>query len=241
MTELFSMDQVFIRKLTDIVLNNLQNENFGVNELALESGLSIYVLTRRLHSITNKNINQFIRETRLQKALEMLQKGEVTATEIAYEVGFSSPAYFNKCFHEFFGYPPGKVKIGEAFNIKEINSIQNRIMQEHKRPVWRIIIPALSGFLFLAVLILLVFNVFLKRSAADANKTVKKPEISIAVLPFKNLSDSTTNQYFIDGIMEEILTDLSRIHDLRVLSRTSVEQFREDARSTSDIGNKTIE
>ena len=110
MTENLSTDQILIRKLTEIVLANLENENFGVKELANESGMSHYRLNRRLHSISNKTINQFISETRLQKALEMLQNEELTAAEVAYKVGFSSPAYFNTCFHEFFGYPPGKVK-----------------------------------------------------------------------------------------------------------------------------------
>ena len=49
---------------------------------------------------------------------------------------------------------------------------------------------------------------------------------------------ATVNQYFIDGVMEEILTNLSRIHDLRVVSRTSVEQFRESKTPTSEIAKK---
>jgi adenylate cyclase len=52
------------------------------------------------------------------------------------------------------------------------------------------------------------------------------PRKSIAVLPFKNLSEDKTNVYFADGIQEEILTRLSRIADLKVISRRSTEQFR---------------
>ena len=106
-------DQVFIRKLTDIILANLGNENFGVKELIHESGMSHYGLNQRLHAINNKNINQFIREVRLQKALEMLQNEKVTASEVAYKVGFSSPAYFNTRFHEYYGYTPGEIKRSE--------------------------------------------------------------------------------------------------------------------------------
>lgn len=65
MTEHLSIDQVFINKLTDIILANLGDENFGVKELADESGLSFYRLNRRLHSINKKTTNQFIREIRL--------------------------------------------------------------------------------------------------------------------------------------------------------------------------------
>jgi AraC-like DNA-binding protein len=101
-----SSDQIFIRKLTEIILANLNNEFFGVNELAHKSGISRTGLNRKLRKILNKSINQFISEVRLQKALEMLQNESLTASEVAYKVGFRSPAYFNTCFQKFFGYSP---------------------------------------------------------------------------------------------------------------------------------------
>ena len=64
-------------------------------------------------------------------------------------------------------------------------------------------------------------------------KTSKQIEKSIAVLPFKNDSPNDSTTYFIDGVMEEILTDLQTIKDLRVISRTSVEQFRGPAKPTT--------
>ena len=51
-------------------------------------------------------------------------------------------------------------------------------------------------------------------------------EKSIAVLPFENLSDETANAYFADGIQDEILTRLSKIADLKVISRTSTQHFK---------------
>ena len=109
MIEHSAKDQLFISNLTEIILANLKNENFGANELASASRISKYSLRRRLNTLTNKTVNQFIRETRLRKALELLRNEEVNVTEVTYKVGFGSPAYFNTCFHEFFGYPPGKV------------------------------------------------------------------------------------------------------------------------------------
>ncbi len=103
-------DQIFISRITEIIMANLANEDFGVRELAHLSKMSPSGLYRRLHKITGKKINQFIREVRLKKALEMLQNEALTASEVAFRVGFSSPAYFNTCFHEFYGYPPGKLK-----------------------------------------------------------------------------------------------------------------------------------
>jgi TolB-like protein/Tfp pilus assembly protein PilF len=84
----------------------------------------------------------------------------------------------------------------------------------------------------------LAYYGILKRSSFDKGVTESNYRKSIAVLPFKNLNDSATNQYFIDGVMEEILTNLSKIHYLRVVSRTSVEQFRSRIMTTSEIAKK---
>jgi AraC-like DNA-binding protein len=108
MTESLNNDQNFIRKLTEIIQANIRNENFGVLELARELGISLKGLRRKLLSCSRKTVNQFIREVRLQKALEILQNEEITASEVAYKVGFGSPAYFNTCFHKYFGYPQVK-------------------------------------------------------------------------------------------------------------------------------------
>src|SRR5262249_30666982 len=59
------------------------------------------------------------------------------------------------------------------------------------------------------------------RASANEWSTTTIPEKSIAVLPFKNLSDAKQNEYFADGVQDEILTDLAKIADLKVISRTS--------------------
>jgi serine/threonine-protein kinase len=65
------------------------------------------------------------------------------------------------------------------------------------------------------------------------------PEKSIAVLPFENLSDEKQNAYFTDGVQDEILTDLARIADLKVISRTSVMQYKTGAqRNLREIGQQ---
>jgi TolB-like protein/Flp pilus assembly protein TadD len=65
------------------------------------------------------------------------------------------------------------------------------------------------------------------------------PEKSIAVLPFENLSDEKQNAYFADGVQDEILTDLAKIADLKVISRTSVMQYRDTAkRNLREIGRQ---
>jgi TolB-like protein/Flp pilus assembly protein TadD len=77
-------------------------------------------------------------------------------------------------------------------------------------------------------------------SEGTASKaTALIPDKSIAVLPFKNLSDEKENAYFADGVQGEILTDLAKIADLKVISRTSVMQYRSGvARNLREIGQQ---
>jgi len=121
MIEQNAKDQIFIRKLTEIILANLEDENFGTKELSRETALSQRSINQKLKSISGKTLSQFIRETRLHKALEMLQNGNLTASEVAYKVGFGSPTYFNKCFHECFGYSPGTAKKADFETTGELN------------------------------------------------------------------------------------------------------------------------
>ena len=73
-------------------------------------GISHSSLLRKVRSLTGKSITQFIREMRLQKALELLQQEEITAAEVAYRTGFGSAAYFSTSFSEHFGFPPGEAR-----------------------------------------------------------------------------------------------------------------------------------
>ena len=110
MTEPRSGDQQFLRKLRAVVEANMSKEEFNVDDMAREAHLSRSSIHRKLRILGVRNASRFIREIRLRKAREMLVDGQTTASEVAYRVGFGSPAYFSKCFHEYFGYPPGEVK-----------------------------------------------------------------------------------------------------------------------------------
>ena len=238
MTESFNTNQIFIRKLTTLILANLNNEKFGANELAHESGISLYRLARRLHTINGKTTSQFIREVRLLKALELLQNETFTVSEIAYKSGFSSPSYFIACFHEYFGYPPGEAK-KRGYESEERNTMPPVTpKQEQKRAIRRTFILLSAGILILAVVGYLIYTVFVKDFSTDSIIPAINPEKSIAVLPFKNLSNNIADQYFYDGVMEEIFNKLSRIHDLRVISRTSVEQYKNTTKTIPLIGKE---
>ena len=82
--------------------------------------------------------------------------------------------------------------------------------------------------------------IFFSLRVSDTVRVVSRvpDERSVAVLPFTNLSDSKEDAYFSDGIMEDILTQLSKIHELRVISRTSVMKFRDSKKTIREIGRE---
>jgi TolB-like protein/AraC-like DNA-binding protein/Tfp pilus assembly protein PilF len=241
-----SIDQPFIRKLTEIIRANLENENFGIKELARETGMSRFNLNRKLQFISRKTINQFIREVRLQRAMEMLLQESVTASEVAFKVGFNSPAYFSTCFSEYFGYPPGEVKKralnsseenGQGFSVEPVNIKQESVQTgtnppgRKKQIQWTIAFTSF-GILFIIVIIYFFSPKTFGNINFLADKRLNKQAKSIAVLPFINDSHDPENGYFINGVMEAILDNLSKIKDLEVRPRTSVEQYRNNGTKT---------
>ncbi len=73
----------FIQKLSNILRDHLEDEDFGVSELARKAGLSRSQLHRRIKSVTGKSTSLFIREYRLVVAFDMLQRKDATVSEIA--------------------------------------------------------------------------------------------------------------------------------------------------------------
>lgn len=93
-------------------------------------------------------------------------------------------------------------------------------------------------FVVVAVSILLVASaVFLYKTLNDHPKFSGK-EKSIAVLPFTNMSNDKENRYFAEGMMDEILNRLSKIKEFKVISRTSVEQYRDTKKTTGEIAKE---
>ena len=104
-----SVDEKFLNRLIEVVEVHMGDEKFGVEQLGNEMGMSRSQLHRKLTALLGQGPNQFIRSFRLHRAHDLLKQNSATASEIAYQVGFSSPSYFTKCFHEQFGYTPSEV------------------------------------------------------------------------------------------------------------------------------------
>lgn len=207
----------------------MENEKFGVEDLVREMGISHISLHRKLKTSSNQTISQFIREIRLKKAKELLLKEDLTVSEIAYQVGFGSPTYFNKCFHEYFGYPPGESKSHDLI-IESIEKPENAVLKKTRRT------PILIGLII--SLIIIIPLTILVIQGGSFSKSANAKEKSIAILPFKYLSDEPEKQYLADGMMDAILLHLSGIKDLHIISRTSVEQYRKTDKTVSAIGKK---
>jgi signal transduction histidine kinase/DNA-binding response OmpR family regulator len=105
-----SVEQEFISSVRKAIDENIDNELFGVTELASSIHLSRSQLHRKLKSLTGQSPNELIRNYRLERAMQLLEQHAGTVTEIAYQTGFSSPAYFSKCFSDRYGYSPGELK-----------------------------------------------------------------------------------------------------------------------------------
>jgi hypothetical protein len=93
-------------------------------------------------------------------------------------------------------------------------------------------------FFIIAVLLLVVGILLFQRFHPKVSPAVSSsPEKSIAVLPFENLSRDPDNAYFADGIHEEILTRLTKIADLRVISRTSTQRYQSKPSNLAEVAN----
>ncbi|MBK7410401.1 MAG: tetratricopeptide repeat protein [Saprospirales bacterium] len=104
-----SMDATFLRRVREAIEANLEDEGFSVVELGQQVGMSRSQLHRKLSALTGFSPNEVIRNMRLERAKQLLEKKAGTAAEIAFSCGFSSPAYFTKCFKEYFGVLPSEI------------------------------------------------------------------------------------------------------------------------------------
>jgi len=100
------MDRQFLDKAVSMVQKHISDSDLSVETFASEMGLSRVQLHRKLKAILDQSAGDFIRVIRLNKSVEMLNSGSGNISEIAYDVGFSSPSYFSECFRQQFGISP---------------------------------------------------------------------------------------------------------------------------------------
>jgi AraC-like DNA-binding protein len=101
-----SMDEHFLTMTVSRVAEKYADPEFNVENLGKDLGMSRMQFYRKFRALTGKTAVEFIRSYRLHRAGELLVKQAGTVAEIGYDVGFSSPSYFSKCFKEEFGVLP---------------------------------------------------------------------------------------------------------------------------------------
>jgi TolB-like protein/AraC-like DNA-binding protein len=221
----------FTIRLTAAIEKNMANEQFGVSELADEMNMSRSNLLRKVKKEYNLSVSQLISQVRLTRAMELLRSTSQNVSEVSHQVGFNSSSYFIKCFREYYGYPPGEVGKRDAVaaaipvgTLPDDNHYPTSAKVAHNK---RYITMAT------AVLALVLAAIWTWSALHPEDE-----EKSIVVLPFKNESSDSSNVYLINGLMEATLNNLQQIQNLRVVSRTSAEKYRQTSMSVSEMAKE---
>ena len=103
-----SSDEHFLERVIKIVEDNMSNINLDIAFLEEELKMSNMQMYRKLKSLTNLSGNEFIKNVRLKKAVQLLESENYNVSEIAYKVGFSDPSYFSRIFKKQYGKAPSE-------------------------------------------------------------------------------------------------------------------------------------
>ncbi len=101
-----SIDEKFLQRVIKTIEENISDSDFGVESLSQAVRMNRVQLYRKIKSLTDQTVNDFIRILRLKRAAQLLKQSNLTVTEIAYEVGFSDSSNFARDFRKHFGMPP---------------------------------------------------------------------------------------------------------------------------------------
>jgi TolB-like protein/AraC-like DNA-binding protein len=217
----------FLMALNALIEKNIANEQFGVAQLADEMNMSRSNLLRKVKKETNLSVTQLISEIRLKRAMELLTTTSMNVSEVSLQVGFNSTSYFIKCFREYYGYPPGEA--GKRKNEPQPVVSSATVPPSPKSSRGKLLAAGVGVILLIAIAVWLIY----KNSLPE-----KAMEKSIVVLPFKNESNDSTNVYLINGLMESTLNNLQKIEELKVISRTSAEKYRNTSKSIPEIAKE---
>ena len=103
-------DRRFVGRLRKIVQTHLADADFNVERIGEEIGLSRVQLYRKVKALTGQSPVELLRSARLQRGRHLIETTDMTVSEVAYDVGFTSPSYFTKCFKDEFGQNPNELR-----------------------------------------------------------------------------------------------------------------------------------
>ena len=106
----------FEQKIRETVTQNLSDSKFSVNEFAEAMNMSKTKLYNEIKASTNKSPKEYVREIRIMEAGRLLKETDIPITEVIFETGFESRAYFNKCFKEIYNLTPSEYRKNTILN-----------------------------------------------------------------------------------------------------------------------------
>jgi ligand-binding sensor domain-containing protein/signal transduction histidine kinase/DNA-binding response OmpR family regulator len=110
-------DEEFLIRLVDLIEQHLSDPQFDARVISRSLGVSRTVLYSKIKHLTGSTVHEFIKSIRLRKSVRLLRESRMSITQIAFEVGFSSRSYFDRCFVKQFKVPPREY----------VNSLRGRI------------------------------------------------------------------------------------------------------------------
>ncbi|MCB9315431.1 MAG: response regulator [Lewinellaceae bacterium] len=105
-TPTFSQEDIFVEKVKQAVLGNIDDEDYGIPEICRTIGMSRSNLHLKIKALTGRSTSHFVRAIRLNEGHKMLQNTDMTISQVAFAVGFNDPAYFSRTYREEFGQNP---------------------------------------------------------------------------------------------------------------------------------------
>jgi AraC-like DNA-binding protein/tetratricopeptide (TPR) repeat protein len=232
------MQQDFRSRLYGAIESNLENPDFGADQLSHILGMSHSKLLRNVRNLTGKSITQLIREIRLEKARELIQEHGVNVSEAAFKTGFNSAAYFSTRFHEFYGYPPGEIIKNQYHGHEPGPAAMPATPGKKRMPLRRMILIG-SGLLVLGILIISIFIALTGNARQLLDQRIATQERTIAILPFENLSQDTITGIMCNFFRAELQTLMTRMDQLQVRSLLSNQEYASLEGSAQKIAKAT--
>ena len=252
-----SMDEVFLKRIKEYVLDNISSEEFSLEALSSEIGYSRSQIHRKLKRITGKSLSTFVREIRLEEANRLLRIKAGTVSDIAYRTGFSSPAYFNKCFSDYFGITPGEAsKNGKQ--IKMPVNITGKKKPASKTSKWGLKVSGIIIGVLLIIFLILAYPrifgreksmasmtepvTFLNESGEKETRQVVKEKYIPRLMIFKFVSknEDVADKWLDVGVPEGIRIELAQFQYLQVNGNPTFRYMRDQLKAEYLQDQKTI-
>jgi TolB-like protein/AraC-like DNA-binding protein len=252
---MITTDKLFVEKLNRLIDDNLDNPALTVDLICQKLAVSRSQLHRIIKEQTGLSTSLYIRKCRLLKAKELLNTSDLRISEIGDRVGITNPQNFSAYFiNEFKISPtdfrklngPTLLPVAETLPLSEVplQVVAPQQLVRHEPDESSPRRPALSprrrliyAGAVLGLLLILGTGLAIWYQNRSANRSASPVESSLAVLPFVNLGD-TDSSPACEGIMDDIHTSVSLIKTLKVISRSSSDQYKDSKKSIWQIGDE---